>query len=165
MCQWISMMASPESPILFVVGEGDGDRIISRAVRIGYFNVLGYNNFKIADYPGDKHQPKVYNGKEILEVAKRQHLDVRNKPEWEQTGVIEDSILIPLPQLKNRAAELKGKEDLVINCRTGGRARFAYSILKNAGIDSVVIADSNYCLIAEVEDLESFGHKFVKYEG
>lgn len=63
MCQWVSMMANPDSPVLFVVAPGDGDRIMSRVVRIGYFNCLGYNNFNVADYPGEKSNPKVYNGK------------------------------------------------------------------------------------------------------
>lgn len=143
MCQWMSMLANPSDPILLVVDKGEGDRIVSRCVRIGYFNVVGYNDFAVSDYPGEKSHPKIYSGSEILEVKNRTHLDVRNKPEWESTGVIENSILISLGDLKTGLEPLKEKENIVVNCRSGARARLAYSILANAGISSVIMAESN----------------------
>lgn len=141
---WVSMICKPEDSFVLVVEEGKSEEVISRLIRIGYFNVHGFNNFKVADYPGEKNRPKIYDGKQILDVEGRVHLDVRNPPEWESSGVIENSVLIPLGQLKGRTEELKGKNTIVVNCRTGLRARFGYSILANAGIDSVVMADSNH---------------------
>ena len=71
-------------------------------IRIGYFNIHGFNNFKVSDYTSERTHPKIFNAKEALDINNRTHLDVRNKPEWESTGVIEGSVLIPLGQLKNR---------------------------------------------------------------
>lgn len=109
MTTWIAMTVTHEDPIVVVTEEGKHEETIERFLRIGFFNILGYNNFKISEFPGNKWQPKIYNGESSHEFANRLHLDVRNPPEHETTGVIENSILIPLPQLKNRAEELKDK--------------------------------------------------------
>ena len=116
-------------------------------LRIGFFNVKGYNNFKVTDYPSDKYIPKIVDGKQALEIENRTHLDVRNVPEFKSTGVMENSILIPLPELRGRTAELENKQNLLVNCRTGLRARFAWSILANAGVESTVLVDSNFLII------------------
>jgi rhodanese-related sulfurtransferase len=63
------------------------------------------------------------------------------------TGVFENSLLIPLPELKKRVEEARDKPNILVNCRTGIRARFAYSILANAGIEATVLADSTYYFI------------------
>ena len=61
-----------------------------------------------------------------------------------ETGVIENALLIPLSELPGRVDELEGKGKLVVNCASGYRARFAWSILQKAGItDSVVLDEGN----------------------
>ena len=44
-------------------------------------------------------KPKIIKYEGVPEIEDRVHLDVRSKPEWLSTGVIKDSILIPLPEL------------------------------------------------------------------
>lgn len=78
-----------------------------------------------------------------MEIPERSHLDVRNKDEWKKTGIVEGAVTIPLKKLKDRAHEVKGLNNIVVNCKTGMRARFAMSILANAGIKAVVMAESN----------------------
>lgn len=79
MCNWVSMLtANPEEPILLVVDEGRESEFLERLLRVGFFNIQGYNNFKVSDYPGEKFVPKIINGEEALQVENRTHLDVRN---------------------------------------------------------------------------------------
>ena len=99
---WISMTVTHENPVVIVTEDGKHEETIERFIRIGFFNILGYNNFKIADFPGEKWKPVIYDGQSALSFADRLHLDVRNPHEHESTGVIENSILVPLPQLRNR---------------------------------------------------------------
>lgn len=151
------MVAKPEDPIILVGQEGKEIQSVERLLRIGFWNIKGYNKFKIEDYPGEKIQPKIIDGKEALTIENRTHLDVRNLPEWKETGVFENSILIPLGELSNRTEETKGKTNLMVSCRSGLRARFAYSILAKAGIDSIVLSDM-------VTNFKDQGHNMVEYK-
>lgn len=56
-------------------------------------------------------------------------LDVRTQGEVESTGVIENSINIPLVELANRVSEVPNNKKVYIHCASGGRAAFAYSLL------------------------------------
>lgn len=75
------------------------------------------------------------------------HLDVRSKVEYDTTGVVEHSVLIPLPELESRVGDLRDYENIHINCRTGLRARVAFSILARHGIKSKVLSESKPVVI------------------
>lgn len=65
-------------------------------------------------------------------------LDVRSPEEWAQDGHIEGATLIPLPELKARAAnELPRDGEIVVYCRTGNRSAQAVAYLASAGYTSV----------------------------
>ncbi len=65
-------------------------------------------------------------------------LDVRSPEEWAQDGHIEGATLIPLPELKARAAnELPRDAEIVVYCRTGNRSAQAVAYLASAGYTSV----------------------------
>lgn len=59
-------------------------------------------------------------------------LDVRDPVEI-TSGVIKNSINIPLSELKERLGELPKEKEIIIHCVTGVRAEMAYNILKEAG--------------------------------
>ncbi len=65
-------------------------------------------------------------------------LDVRNPNEWEIVR-LNGTVLIPLPELPNRLAELKGKEDteILVHCKMGGRSAQACEILRQNGFKNV----------------------------
>lgn len=69
------------------------------------------------------------------------HLDCRSKAEYETTGVIEGAVPIPLSELPSRTSELRGKPNIIVNCRTGLRARLASSILASHGISAKVLVE------------------------
>jgi rhodanese-related sulfurtransferase len=64
-------------------------------------------------------------------------LDVRNPEEYSDAR-IKGSINIPLPQVTQRADELKGYDHVYIHCKRGGRAQSAYQLLSSAGLDNLV---------------------------
>lgn len=116
-------------------------------MRIGYFNIRGYNNFSIDDWGEELNQPTIIGFPQLKDLKEYVHLDVRNVPEFESGGVIEGSIAIPLPKLPERVGEVRGKEEIVVSCRTGLRARVAYSILIREGITSTILAESKTVLM------------------
>ena len=63
LCNWVSMLIKPEDPLLVITDEDKHIEIIERMLRIGFFNVKGYNNFKMADYPSERFLPKIVDGK------------------------------------------------------------------------------------------------------
>lgn len=62
------------------------------------------------------------------------HLDVRNSPEINASGIIEGAIHIPLGELETRVGELKETKNIVINCLSGMRSKIAFSVLAKNGI-------------------------------
>lgn len=70
--------------------------IINRFLRIGYFNIRGYNKFNVDDLKDEFVKPDILKFDTLDTVKNRTHLDVRNKPEWKSVGVIDGAITIPL---------------------------------------------------------------------
>ena len=65
-------------------------------------------------------------------------LDVRNPGEVQRNGKIaEDSINIPLNDLRNHLEELPKDKHLVVSCASGQRAYYACRILKQHGFENV----------------------------
>lgn len=116
-------------------------------LRIGYFNIKGYNNFKVSDYPGEKFIPKIVTGKEAFDIPNRTHVDVRNVPEYVSGGVVEKALLVPLGEIRNKIDLIKDRENVFVNCKSGMRARFAYSILANLGVPATIIIESNIFIL------------------
>lgn len=69
-----------------------------------------------------------------LDRAKYTLLDVRN-PEELSIGTIQDSINIPLPQLRQRVDEIPRSKKVLVFCQVGQRGYFATRILKQLGFD------------------------------
>lgn len=58
-----------------------------------------------------------------------------------------EALLIPLAELENRFAELKGKEGIVINCLSGMRSKVAFSVLARLGLKTKVLVEGKPTLI------------------
>jgi adenylyltransferase/sulfurtransferase len=63
-------------------------------------------------------------------------LDVREKFEWD-IGRIPGAILIPLGELPSRMSELDSADDIVLQCKTGGRSAKALKLLREAGFQKL----------------------------
>ena len=65
-------------------------------------------------------------------------LDVRSGAEFEgELGHIEGANLIPLDELRTRAAEVTGEKPVVVVCQTGKRSAMATAILRKHGLAKV----------------------------
>ncbi len=64
-------------------------------------------------------------------------VDVRSPAEWAQDGHIAGALLIPLPELSQRAYEIPRDRPVVMVCRSGRRSQAACEALARAGYDNV----------------------------
>jgi sulfur-carrier protein adenylyltransferase/sulfurtransferase len=64
-------------------------------------------------------------------------LDVRNPPEFE-IGRIPGSVLLPLPELPQRLAEVPRDREVVVHCKSGMRSQKAIALLKQHGHTNLV---------------------------
>ncbi|MEO8234932.1 MAG: rhodanese-like domain-containing protein [Flavobacterium sp.] len=64
-------------------------------------------------------------------------VDVRSQGEY-LSGHVKGSTNIPLDQIKNQMAKFKGKNNIVVFCRSGMRSSQAKSILQQNGFSNVI---------------------------
>lgn len=64
-------------------------------------------------------------------------VDVRS-PEEFALGSVKGAVNIPLDQVQEQLAIFKGKQNIVVFCRSGSRSSMAKSILAKSGFNNVV---------------------------
>lgn len=64
-------------------------------------------------------------------------VDVRTPAEFSE-GNISASVNIPLDQIPDRLAEFKGKDNVIVFCRSGNRSNSAKKFLLKNGIEKVL---------------------------
>jgi hydroxyacylglutathione hydrolase len=143
---------------LLICDDGKSQEIIDRFFRIGYFKIIGYNGFKVCDLKEEFVKPTILKFITLGHLPDRTHLDVRSLPEYQSAGVIDGAILIPLPELETRVAELKDKKNLVINCLSGARSKVAFSVLARHGIESKILAE-------DFKEFKNNGFNIIDYKG
>lgn len=92
---------------------------------MGFFDRI-VNNNSVSD---EKLKEIINNGAYLV--------DVRSPGEF-SGGSAKGAVNIPLDQIANRADELKGKEPIVVFCRSGNRSGQAKSILEQKGFKDVI---------------------------
>ena len=117
--------------------------MVERLLRIGYFNIKGYNNFSIEDWKAKglpTWEPKTVSAKEFAADSKGKILDVRNLGEW-KAGIIDGATTITLGEIPSRWQEVKDIDNLYVHCKSGWRARLALSILDKNGVKATGVFD------------------------
>jgi len=66
-------------------------------------------------------------------------IDVRNPDEYDEFHV-PGAVLIPLPEVPERVAEIPSDERVYVICKTGGRSAKAVEFLNEQGFDTVNVA-------------------------
>lgn len=64
-------------------------------------------------------------------------VDVRTPGEF-ASGNVKGSVNIPLSQVKSQINKFKGKKNIVVFCKSGGRSMQAKSILEKSGFENVI---------------------------
>ena len=115
-----------------------------RLARVGVENVAGYLADGVAGWIENGFEldyiPQV-TVQDFIELKQGEPdritvLDVR-EPGERSGGVIEDSVRIPLEELKSRTSELDRDRLLVVHCRGGYRSSIATSLLRRAGFQDI----------------------------
>ena len=136
----------PEKEILLLVERNtDVEEVSLKLRRVGIDNIIGYlENHTFAWAKAGKSiksyksiSPNtldkwIKEGKDII------ILDVRATSEL-QNGKIENSINIPLPELRYRYEELDKNKEIVIYCGLGPRGALAGSILEQKGFENITV--------------------------
>lgn len=109
---------------------------------------MGYNNFNMKLYDGEKEYMTLRNWRELGDNEKKQFVDVRTKNEWRKTGVVRGAMLIELDKLDHDSEDklsqlrrLSKRRLIVVNCGSGQRAKLAASILYRHGICPVILIE------------------------
>jgi hydroxyacylglutathione hydrolase len=115
-----------------------------RLARVGIDNVAGYLADGVTGW--------IRNGLEldyIPQITVQEFVELRNQepdriaildvrePGEVASGVIENSLCIPLGKLESRLAELDREKLLVVHCKGGYRSSIATSILRRAGFRDI----------------------------
>ena len=142
---WAARILGLDTPLV-IVGE-DPEHVREsqmRLARVGIENVAGYLADGVAGW--------IENGFEldyIPQITVQDFVELRNQepdriavldvrePGEVASGVIENSLAIPLGKLGSRLAELDRKKLLVVHCKGGYRSSIATSILQRAGFRDI----------------------------
>lgn len=101
--------------------------------RIGYINIVGHINFPIREWQAKGFPVTIPEFvTEIIEPGTTV-LDVRKPDEWKNDGVVEGSVQLELSQLFKNPSKLDKSKTYVTHCKSGYRAKIAWSFLKAQG--------------------------------
>lgn len=64
-------------------------------------------------------------------------VDVRSAAEF-KTGSVPGAVNIPVDNITSKVTQFKGKNAVVVFCRSGNRSRMAKSILQQLGIKNII---------------------------
>ena len=153
--------------IVLIAPPGKEVEAITRLARTGIDHVIGYlqggfEAWASAGLPvATTKMANVQTQEDFDTMTVGGHyLDVRNRGEWEGTGVLKGAKLISLPYVKQVAASSQFKnQKLFVNCKTGGRALIAVCILERLGFQDITN------LAGGADQLIAKGVSFVPYDG
>jgi hydroxyacylglutathione hydrolase len=141
---WCGTVLSHEQPIVVIAEPGSEEEAVVRLGRIGFDNVTGYLRDGLQAL--ESHPEQLREIPRITAPALAAQLptpdaplvlDVRAEKEREG-GFIAGSMNIPLPQLRERLAEVPDDRPVAVHCEGGYRSAIACSLLAQAGRDNVL---------------------------
>ncbi len=136
----------PENEILLVADtEKNVEEVVLKLRRVGIDKIIGYLENHTFNWAKNGKPIKSFRAISpdtldnwIKEDKDMIILDVRSKSEL-QSGIIENSINIPLPELRYRYNELDRNKEIVIYCELGSRGALAGSLLERKGFEKITV--------------------------
>lgn len=127
---WLGAIIQPEEPFYLVVESVENmDEILQRTAKIGYEEQLK----GIMTLP--KKALKSSDDLDLRDFKKNKNnytiLDIRNHSEVEEGKIFDESIVIPLNELRERINEIPTEKPIVVHCAGGYRSASGSSILEN----------------------------------
>jgi rhodanese-related sulfurtransferase len=135
---YVGTVVSPHAPLIVIAEKGREEEAMTRLVRVGYENILGWLAGGMDDWRAaggevvrvETRQPADLKTQENITVV-----DVRTQSEWD-AGHLEGAIHIPLAELVNRLDQLP-PEPFAVLCGSGYRSVIALSLLLRQGYRAV----------------------------
>lgn len=81
LASWVGLVIPPDASLVLFTEKGREKDLVERLLRIGYFNIKGFNNFTLQDWKNKGYEtwePKTISTKEYLEHPDGTIVDVRN---------------------------------------------------------------------------------------
>ncbi len=124
---WLGSIIAPGEPFyLIAANEAELDRFIARVSKIGYERQI------ILAIAGNIGEVKMeyFDSAELKKNSRAfTILDIRNPSEVEELKVFQNSINIPLYELRERVGEIPGDKPIVVHCAAGFRSAAGSSIV------------------------------------
>lgn len=137
---WLGSIVAPgERFYLLATSREKADALLSRIARIGYESqvasvwiVSTVNGANLSDLNLDnfRNDPEAYT-----------IIDVRNQSEVASGKIFKNAFAIPLPELRERVAEIPTGKPVVVHCAAGYRSAAGVSIVKSALNGNVPVYD------------------------
>lgn len=128
---WLGSIINPNEPYYLAAGdEATLNELIAKAAKIGYEPFIK-GAFVIQGY-AELTSPEI-----DLEAFRRQPsdyaiVDIRNWSEIKTKKIFDNSIAIPLPELRERIGDIPKGKPIVVHCAGGYRSAAGASIIANA---------------------------------
>jgi hydroxyacylglutathione hydrolase len=139
---WMGWLVDLGTPLAFVADGQPLEKVIDECLLVGHEELVavldgGFAAWEKAGFPvaSDPYLPPAEARKQIVDGVAV--LDVREPDEWERSH-IEGAIHIPLGSLEARVDEVPRDKPVLSYCGAGQRSTSAASILKRAGIETVM---------------------------
>ena len=137
--KYLPVLIPKNSQIVLICDKDNYKDALKIVEKLKFYKILGYSIYEKIIKEGDINikniEYKDSSKKEVDEKLSKGKtiLDVREIKEYEETGVIKGSTLIPLSQFNVRYQELPEKGDIYIFCKTGTRAVMAMTFAIKMG--------------------------------
>ena len=137
--KYLPVLIPEKSQILLICDKNNYKDSLKKVENIGSYKILGYSIFEKVINEGDINIKSIdykdNSKKKVDELVSKGKtiLDVREIKEYQDTGVIKGSTLIPLSQFNVEYNKLPQKGDIYIFCKTGTRAVMAMTFAIKMG--------------------------------
>lgn len=127
---WLGSIVNPGEPYyLAAADEATLDELIAKAAKIGYEGAI--KGAFVLDGYSELTSPEI-----DLEAFRKQPsdyaiVDIRNWSEINTKKIFEGSLAVPLPELRERIAEIPRNKPVVVHCAGGYRSAAGASIIAN----------------------------------
>ena len=130
---WVGSIVGPDEPFYLIAEPENQENVLRKLAKIGYEkNVLGTlaspPHATITSPPADvddfRARPQTYT-----------IVDIRNREEIREAPLFAGALLLPLPELRERAGEIPGNQPVMVHCAGGYRSAAGASILAAARPD------------------------------
>jgi hydroxyacylglutathione hydrolase len=136
---WLGSIVGPDEKFyLMAQSEEAVEDLIGKAAKIGY--ELNIEAAFVYDQKGEESSAVFDNEKFANQTQDYYIVDVRNFGEAKDHKVFEQAVLIPLPELRERAGEIQTDKPIVVHCAGGYRSAAGSSILQ-ALLPSATVLD------------------------